>query len=141
MEFSIFKRGNILLMSAICLIGNVSCQKQKSDVDQVTTIAGGRCSLTKDGHNYFCIDFTAGSNSDSNSQSCDTIFTTRLGNYSGSRGHSFLSGNANTCASIISDSIVGHCTISSGVINYYNSDWSVGSSQTDCSTESGTWSQ
>lgn len=141
MKFSRLKRVNwICLIFTVFFLGLLGCQKEKSDADQVTTIAGGRCSLTKDGHNYFCIDFTAGSDSTSNSQICNTIFSTQLGSYSGGRGHSFLSGNANTCASIIGDTSVGHCTISSGIINYYNTDWSIGSSQTDCAAEPGTWS-
>lgn len=123
------------------LLMSLACQKQKSDADQVTTIAGGRCAITKEGHNYFCIDFTAGSDSNSNSQTCDSIYSTQLSNYTGGRGHSFLSGNANTCSTIISDTIVGRCTISGGVIYYYNNDWSAGSSQTDCTSEPGTWSQ
>ena len=116
-----------------------SCQQQKKDVDQITTIAGGRCSLTKNGGNYFCIDFTSGSDSTTNSQICDNVYASQFANYSGSRSHSFLSGDANTCTTIINDNIVGKCTISSGVINYYDSHWSIGTAQSDCSSEPGTW--
>lgn len=117
-----------------------ACAQQKSDADQAANIRGGRCFLTKDGHNHLCMDFNQDSDSNADATACTAMLSSYLGSYTGSRGQDFLSGNANTCASNTSDTVVGRCTKTDGVISYYTADWSAGTSQADCTAVSGTWS-
>lgn len=130
-----------ILFPVLLLILTAGCQQQQDDAHQISNITGGRCFLQKDGHNYLCFDFRAGSDSNVNSDTCTSEYNRYLSGYGGARGKDWLSGDANTCSAGTSDTAVGTCTRSDVVIYYYNTDWSAGSAQTDCtSVQSGTWS-
>lgn len=130
----------IIFSLLACLVLS-ACDQQKKDIDQASDIGGGRCFLKKDGHNYLCLQFIQDSDSNTNDATCTSLLNSYLGTYSGGRGQDFLSGNANTCVSATSDTVQASCTRSDGVMYYYASDWSNGSSQADCTTQSGTWAQ
>ncbi len=117
----------------------LSCQKTRSDIDQATNIQGGRCRLTKVNSGYLCIDFNSGSDSNTDSATCTAEFN-RYSASAGINGINWLSGNSNTCSTASSDTSVGSCTRTDGIIRYYDTYFNASTAQIDCTiTHGGTW--
>lgn len=126
-----------VLVSTLVLF--LSCAQQRSDLDQVANVQGGRCLLSKSGSSFLCLNFNSGYDSNTASNTCNTEYNRYIASSSVS-GISWLSGNANTCSSATSNTSVGSCTRSDGIIYYYNTFWTAGTAQTDCtSIHAGTW--
>jgi hypothetical protein len=125
------------IVVALCIFLLAACQVAK-DADQASSVRGGRCALTKNGvGTVLCYDFNEGYDANTGSAECDTFYNTTYISAPGVNGKDFLSGDGNACDS---SSNVGTCTKSSGVMYYYNNQWSAVNAQTDCTgTLGGTW--
>lgn len=123
------------------LISCFGCKKERSDLDQVSNVRGGRCLLSKSSSDFLCLNFNTDYDANTASSTCQTEYNRYKTSHSVS-GISSLSGNSNTCANGTSGTSIGSCTRSDGIIYYYSTHWSAGNAQTDClSTHSGTWAQ
>ena len=124
----------IALIAALSFVA--ACQQTRSDVEEASNIAGGRCEISKNFTDIMCFDFAEDYDANTASTDCTNLGAVYVASQ-GANGQDFLSGNANRCDT---GGTVGTCTTSAGVMYYYSSHWSSGNAQTDCSsTLSGTW--
>lgn len=123
----------------LCLLFIFGCKKEQSDLDQVTNVRGGRCLLAKNTSDFICINFNSDYDPNTASTTCQNEYQRYKSSHNVS-GISWLSGNANTCSNGSSATSVGNCSLTHGIIYYYDNHWNASSAQSDCtSIQSGTW--
>lgn len=129
-----------LILTFATLLFVLSCKKERSDLDQVADVRGGRCLLSKASTPFLCLNFNTDYDANTASETCKTEFS-RYKTSSDINGISSLSGNSNTCANASSATSIGNCARADGVIFYYDNYWTITASQNDCtSIHGGKWS-